>query len=77
MDSPASFTRIYLSPLNYLWNSRCYCLIYRALSFCVHCSAAHLSDSHQVYWEIQYTRAFVGSGVLSTSPLILVKSTLP
>ena len=47
------------------------------LALCAHCRAARLFTSLQVSWDTQDDRAFVGRGVLLTSPLSYMKAASP
>ena len=68
MSSPDSLTRRYLSLPKDLWKLHCSCLTSFMLALYALWSAALLSASFQVSWEIQDARAFFGRGVLETSP---------
>ena len=77
MSSPDSLTRRFLYPLKALWKLRRAFLTSLALVLCALWSAALLSVSFQVSWEIQGTCAFVGRGDIDTSHLRIVKATSP
>ena len=74
MSSPASPTRRLLSPLKALWKIRRACLTSLALACCALWSAALLSASFQVFWEIQDAHTFVGHGVLEIAAVITEKA---
>ena len=69
MSYPTYLTCICLSTLKALCKLRCACLTALTLARCALWSAALLSASFQVSWEIQDTRTFFGRGSLETPPL--------
>ena len=73
MSSPASLTCRCLSSLKALWKLCCDCLTSIALALCALWSAALLSASLQVSWEIQDAHAFVGLSDLEIYPLRTTK----
>ena len=77
MTFHASLTRRCLSPCKALWKLRRACLTSLALALCALLSAALLSSSLQVSWEIQVKFAFFGRGVLDISPLRSIKDSSP
>ena len=77
MSSPASLNRLFLYPCKAFWKLRRACLAYLALACCALWIFALLSASFQVSWEILDTRAFVGHGILETTPLRTAKAASP
>ena len=77
MPSPTSLTHRCLLPRKALCKFRRACLISPALDHCALWSAALLSASLQVSWEIHDARAFVVCGFLVTSPLRSTKAAYP
>ena len=77
MASPASLTILCMSSRKYLWNFRCAYLTSCVLVLCARFSTCQLSASLQVSWDIHYTRAFDGCGVLVTTLLSSKKASTP
>ena len=77
MYSPASLTHRYLYPFKAIWKLRCDCLTSLVIACCALWSAALLSASFQISWEIQDAPAFVGCSVIETYPLRYTKAAPP
>ena len=77
ISSPDSLNRLCLSPLKAIWKLHCACLNSLVLDHCALWSAALMSVSQHLYWEIQDARAFIVRVVLEILPLISLKAAPP
>ena len=77
MSSPASLNRCCLLPRKYLWKLRCDFLTSRALVHCSLWTAALLSASLQVSWEIQDACAFFGRDLIVIPPFDICQICFP